>query len=64
MYPKIAGMVVKNSPYKSTEEIENKLGPKFTPEEKAIFDKYKSKLVALKPAPEYQEDQWNNGLYR
>ena len=64
MYPKIAGMVVKNSPYKSTEEIEDKLGPKFTPEEKAIFDKYKSKLVALKPAPEYQEDIWNNGLYR
>lgn len=64
MYPTIAGLVVKNVPYNSVEEVETKIGDKFTPEMKAVWDKYKNKFVALKGAPEYQEDIWNNGLYR
>jgi photosystem II PsbU protein len=64
MYPTIAGIIVKNAPYASTQEIESKIAAKLTPEMKAIFSKYQKNLVALKPAPEYQEDQWNNGLYR
>merc|ERR1719199_1337792 len=64
MYPAIAGIIVKNGPYKSTEDIIAKIGDKLTPEMKAIYSKYEKNLVALKPAPEYQEDIWNNGLYR
>jgi photosystem II PsbU protein len=64
MYPAIAKILVKNAPYSSTEEIESKLSDKLTPEMKAIYAKYKKQLVALKPAPEYQEDIINNGLYR
>merc|ERR1712216_1058977 len=64
MYPAIAGIIVKNGPYKSTEDIMAKIGDKLTPEMKAIYSKYEKNLVALKPAPEYQEDIWNNGLYR
>merc|ERR1712205_52245 len=62
MYPAIAGIIVKNGPYKSTEDIMAKIGDKLTPEMKAIYSKYEKNLVALKPAPEYQEDIWNNGL--
>jgi len=67
MYPKIAGVIVKQAekkPFTSTEEIESRILPQLTPEMKTIFDKYKKNLVALKAAPEYQEDIWNNGLYR
>ena len=60
----IAGIIVKNGPYKSMEELKAKCEPKFTPEMKAVYSKYEKNLVALKPAPEYQEDIWNNGLYR
>merc|ERR1712216_1059420 len=64
MYPTIAGVIVKNSPYTSPENIFEKVEPKLSPEQQAIFSKYKKNLVALKAAPEYQEDIWNNGLYR
>jgi hypothetical protein len=64
MYPAIAGIIVKNGPYPSMEALKAKCDPKFTPEMKAVFSKYEKNLVALKPAPEYQEDIWNNGLYR
>ena len=64
MYPTIAGIIVKNAPYASTQDLESKVSAKLTPEMKAIFGKYQKNLVALKPAPEYQEDQFNNGLYR
>merc|ERR1719199_2315612 len=67
MYPKIAGVIVKmaeKKPFTSTADIESRVVPELTPEMKTIFDKYKNNLVALKAAPEYQEDIWNNGLYR
>merc|ERR1712127_500524 len=64
MYPAIAGLMVKNGPYASMDELKTKLFPKLTPEMKEIFAKYEKNLVALKPAPEYVEDIWNNGLYR
>ena len=64
MYPTIAGIIVKNAPYASTQDLESKVSAKLTPEMKAIFGKYQKNLVALKPAPEYQEDQFNNGFYR
>ena len=64
LYPTIAGLLVKNGPYANTANIREKLGPKLTPEQLVILDKYEKNLVALKPAPEYVEDIWNNGLYR
>merc|ERR1712216_332158 len=64
MYPTIAGLIVKNGPYKSIDELKEKNAERFTPEMKAIFSKYEKQLVVLKPAPEYVEDIWNNGLYR
>merc|ERR1711966_450011 len=64
VYTKFPGIIVKNSPYTSTENIFEKVEPKLSPEQQAIFAKYKKNLVALKAAPEYQEDIWNNGLYR
>jgi hypothetical protein len=64
MYPAIAGIIVKNSPYKSKEDLKALVKAKCTPEMQVIFDKYEAQLVALKPAPEYVEDIWNNGLYR
>merc|ERR1712127_613972 len=51
MYPAIAGILVKNGPYKSKEDIMAKIGDKLTPEMKAIYSKYEKNLVALKPAP-------------
>jgi len=64
MYPTIAGLMVKNTPYKDTADIKTKLFPKLTPAMQEIFLKYDKNLIALKPAPEFVEDIWNNGLYR
>jgi photosystem II PsbU protein len=64
MYPTIAGLIVKNGPYKDTADIKAKLGDKLTPAMQSIYAKYEKNFVALKPAPEYVEDIWNNGLYR
>jgi photosystem II PsbU protein len=61
-YPGLAGLIVKNAPYKSTDEI-NKI-PELTETMKATLVKYKENLVALEPAPEYQIDMYSNGLYR
>mmetsp|Transcript_91651 Transcript_91651/g.147950 ORF Transcript_91651/g.147950 Transcript_91651/m.147950 type:complete len:160 (+) Transcript_91651:31-510(+) len=64
MYPTIAGLMVKNTPYKDTADIKTKLFPKLTPKMQEIYMKYDKNLIALKPAPEFVEDIWNNGLYR
>merc|ERR1712216_942813 len=64
MYPKIAGLIVKYGPYSSTDDLKSKIQPRLTPEQAAVFEKYEKNLVALKPAPEYEEDKFNNGLYR
>jgi len=56
--------MVKNTPYKDTADIKTKLFPKLTPAMQEIFLKYDKNLIALKPAPEFVEDIWNNGLYR
>jgi photosystem II PsbU protein len=61
-YPTLAGMIVKNAPYKSTDEIAKI--PGITETMKATLVKYKDNLVALEPAPEYQIDMYSNGLYR
>lgn len=62
MYPTLAGLIVTNGPFKSVEEL-YKL-PGITETQKATLDKYKDILVALEPAPEYEIDKINNGLYR
>lgn len=64
MYPTIAGLMVKNAPYADTADIKNKLFPKLTPEMQKIYLKYDKNLIALKVAPEFALDIWNNGLYR
>ena len=43
---------LQKKPFASTADIESRVVPELTPEMKAIFDKYKNQLVALKPAPE------------
>jgi photosystem II PsbU protein len=61
-YPSLAGIIVSNGPYKSTSEIAEL--PGITPAMKETLSKFKDNLVALEPAPEYQLDTINNGLYR
>lgn len=61
-YPGLAGLIVANGPYESVDEL-YKL-PGLSPEQKAALDRSKNKLTALKPAPEYVIDRFNNGLYR
>eukprot|EP00961_Rhodomonas_salina_P271862 3673216-Rhodomonas_salina.1 len=62
MYPNIAGLIVKNGPFKSIDEVYNIKA--MSAEQKAIVKKYEKNLVALDVAPEYREDVFNNGLYR
>lgn len=64
MYPTIAGIIIKNGPYANKDEIKSKNAEKFTPAMKEVYAKYEKNFVALKPAPEYVEDIFNNGLYR
>jgi photosystem II PsbU protein len=61
-YPTLAGLIVSNGPYKSVDEI-SKL-PGITSTMKDTLEKYKNNLVALEPAPEYEIDKLNNGLYK
>lgn len=62
MYPSLASLIVTNGPFKSTDEIAQL--PGITPAMKETLEKYKDNLVALEPAPEYELDKLNNGLYR
>lgn len=61
-YPGLAGLIVSNGPYKSTDEISSL--PGITAAMKESLSKYKDNLIALEPAPEYELDKLNNGLYR
>jgi photosystem II PsbU protein len=61
-YPKLASMIVKNGPYKSVNDLYNIKG--LTEEQKELIKKYEDRFVALDPAPEYEVDKFNNGLYR
>lgn len=62
MYPNLASLIVTNGPFKNTGEIA-KL-PGITPAMKETLSKYADNLVALEPAPEYELDKHNNGLYK
>lgn len=62
MYPTLAGKIVSNGPYDSVNDL-YKL-PDLTENQKKLLDKYKDNLTALKAAPEYVIDRFNNGLYR
>lgn len=55
VYPKLAGIIVTNGPYKSIDEI-SKL-PEVDDRMKEFLEKYKDNLVALEPAPEYELDK-------
>ncbi|GJQ08580.1 hypothetical protein GpartN1_g371.t1 [Galdieria partita] len=61
-YPKLASLIVKNGPYKSVNDLYNIKG--LTEEQKELIKKYEDRFVALDPAPEYEVDKFNNGLYR
>lgn len=61
-YPNLAGMIVSNGPYKSVDELYDL--PGLTESQRQALDKYKDRLVALDPAPEYVVDRVNNGLYK
>lgn len=61
-YPTLAGIIVSNGPYKSVDEVAKLDG--ITPKMKELLTKYKDNLTALTPAPEYEIDKLNNGLYR
>lgn len=61
-YPGLAGLIVTNGPYKSVDEVFNI--PEITADQKKVLEKYKSRLVALEPKPDYELDKINNGLYK
>merc|ERR1719183_555295 len=52
MYPSVAGAIVKNGPYASADDLNKKMKEKLNAAQMEVFNKYASKLVALKPAPE------------
>ena len=62
MSPSIAGKITSHGPYGSVGDVMNIQG--LTSEEKGVIKKYESRLVALKPSPDYVIDRINNGLYR
>ncbi|EME29916.1 photosystem II PsbU protein [Galdieria sulphuraria] len=61
-YPKLASLIVKNGPYKSVNDLYNIKG--LTEDQRELIKKYEDRFVALDPAPEYEVDKFNNGLYR
>lgn len=61
-YPTIAGLLASNGPFKSFEELYNI--PGMTDDLKEVLNANKEKLVFLPPAPEYEIDKLNNGLYK
>jgi len=62
MYPSIAGKIVSNGPFKNVSDIYNL--PGLSSAEKDIIKKNEGRFVVKEPAPEYQIDRINNGLYR
>lgn len=62
MYPTLAGIIVSNGPYESVDKLYDI--PGLTDAQKNVLDKHREKFVALDPAPEYEIDKINNGLYK
>ncbi|MEB3210166.1 MAG: photosystem II complex extrinsic protein PsbU [Leptolyngbyaceae bacterium] len=63
MYPTLAGMIVRNGPYSSVEDV-FKI-PGLTERQKQILDRYRDRLVATPPTDAMVEggDRFNNGFY-
>ncbi|GAB0490029.1 hypothetical protein MMPV_001258 [Pyropia vietnamensis] len=51
MYPTLAGKIATHGPYAAVEDVMNI--PGLTSEQKELLNKYKNKMVALRPTPEY-----------
>lgn len=51
MYPTLAGKIATHGPYASVEDVMNI--PGLTSAQKDLLNKYKGKMVALRPTPEY-----------
>lgn len=61
-YPTLAGLIVSNGPYGTTDDLYKIKG--LTDGQKDLLKANEERLVALPPAPEYEIDKLNNGLYR
>lgn len=62
VYPTLASIIVNNGPYDEVDEIFDI--PGLTETQKDVLVKHREKFVALPPAPEYEIDKVNNGLYK
>lgn len=62
VYPTLASIIVNNGPYEEVDEIFDI--PGLTEAQKDVLVKHREKFVALPPAPEYEIDKVNNGLYK
>lgn len=51
LYPTLAGKIATHGPYASVEDVMNI--PGLTSAQKELLNKYKDKMVALRPTPEY-----------
>lgn len=64
MYPTLAGLIVRNSPYESVDAI-FKL-PGLTQQQKSVLERYKDRFVVTDPSEALVEggDRFNNGIYK
>ena len=64
MYPTLAGMIVRNGPYESVDDIFDLSG--LTDQQKSVLNRYKDRFVVTDPATPLVEggDRFNNGIYK
>ncbi len=64
MYPTLAGIIVRNSPYESVDDIFDL--PSLTDRQKDILNRYKERFIVTDPATPLVEggDRYNNGIYK
>ncbi|MEM7770881.1 MAG: photosystem II complex extrinsic protein PsbU [Cyanobacteria bacterium P01_E01_bin.6] len=63
MYPTLAGIIVRNSPYSSVDDV-FKI-PGLTDRQKSVLERYKDRLLVTDPSEAMVEggDRFNNGFY-
>jgi len=64
MYPTLAGLIVRNSPYESVDDVFDL--PDLTESQKNLLERYKDRFVVTEPATALTEggDRFNNGIYK
>lgn len=63
MYPTLAGIIVRNSPYSSVDDVFKISG--LTDRQKSVLERYKDRLLVTDPSEAMVEggDRFNNGFY-